>query len=67
MTLVGERNIGACFKRPDGTTYTEWWLGSGLAWRMSADEWIRDKKFWDMHLSALGKQTNRLMCIVRNV
>jgi len=67
MTLVGESNVGACFKRPDGTTYTHWWLGSGLAWRMSASEWVKDKLFWDMHLKALGIGKDRLMCIVRNV
>lgn len=67
MTLVGQRDVGACFKRHDGTTYTLWWGKSGYAWQVTANEWIKDKIFWERHLRNLGVGKDRLMCIVRNV
>lgn len=67
MTLVGERNVGACYKTPEGKTYTLWWLGSGQAWNIAAATWVKDQIFWGKHLRNLGVGKDRLMCIVRNV
>lgn len=66
MSLVSQKDVGACFKRPDGTTYTLWWSKSGWAWQMTASHWIKEKIFWDNHLRALGIGKDGLMCIVRS-